>query len=199
MTNGTDKLAVAVFARTGARALVYLLLAAVAGHCLHTAWDARTRISLLRNEGVKTSGKIVEMQRRFWLLGGRNGFYGTNRRYLRDPIVAFTDEDGNTRRVATRASYEGLITQPVGRRVTVIHARSNPDIAEIWTIHNDAAIPSTTYRVYVANPHPGYVFHIALFFTAVFGLMGIYSLSGPVQRRLTHPDPNSKRRTKHAR
>lgn len=196
MSRGNKESEVDLFARTGLRAIAYLVLAAVAAYPLYIAWSIRARTALLRDGGVKTSGKIVEMKRRFRLNWRRGSISGARRRYQYDPVVEFIDKEGNARRVETWASDDGLIPQPVGRRVTVIHAGSNPDIAEIWAIHNDATIPSTAYRVYIINPHPGYAFHIALFFTSLFGLMGVYSLSGPIQRGLTRPASVPKRGTR---
>lgn len=177
---------VPIFARTDARAVVYLLLAALSGCFLYLAWDVRHRRALLREEGVKAGGRVVAMKSSFWqrnrrtLTGDRNRFHR-----MPHPVVEFTDEEGNARRAEALDSNVGLIVQPVGRRVTVLYAKSNPRIAEVWAIHNDAAIPSRATRVYVLNPYPDHNIHIALFFTLLFGAMGLYSLGGPIHRVLS--------------
>lgn len=192
MSTGRSDFNVPLFARTGDLAIVYLVLAAITGWLLAGVWETRSRITMLREEGIKIGGRIVAIEHGF-RRGGPHRKMGPffwkpyNRwgwRSFPYPVVEFNDEKGKTWSAEALDSYEGLLIQPVGRRVTVVYAKSNPKIAEIWEIYDDFTIPSQGKLVNSLYPHADYGFYTALFFTTVFGLMAVYSLSGPIHRYL---------------
>lgn len=140
------------------------------------------RDRLLVEEGVKTRGRIVDLQlESWWAHRWRRRATDTTRTRQYYPVVEFTDENGARRRAVTEENPASKLFSPVGRDATLIYARNNPAVAEITVIHGDAGNILSGPRVSIrpgALPNPAG--SLLFWFGIGAGLLGLYHLTGPL-------------------